>query len=491
MESSSPNTLQRKTELLFSIHVERIKRIIGSPWTRTSSIYEEDQEKGHNFPASTENADPSTTPDPPHTFHQAALIVCGFVNNALLSGMNNAWPVMMLYHLDHAGDPKLSLLPKEDATNRAKLAWIGSTSGSATAYFITLAIVAVLCRSKATTVLGRVWPSFSSVSHMSAIGAFLIFVGHIAASFSNQYWHLLLTQGILTGIGHALLYNPVTTIANEYFSSKSVGVCTGIMAAGAGVGGVAFAPLTEVLLEKCGMRVTLRILGTIIGSVGLMSAVLSPPPRPMPKRSLFPKKALKNVVFWSVLLAEIAANLTAFIPNTYAPEFSKEVLGFDVKKAATLSLYILNGVGIFGRIGLGFIRDRFGSQNTLILSSVVLAISTALWHSSSNTQDPDTWYAFLVIWGMFLSGFGTIVNAYVSDVFPGEEMFAILGQVNMARGIGSVAGPPLAGKMLGDGSDYKQTIGYLGVMLAVTVTVLCFSRGWIAKTKPEGWKWIA
>lgn len=447
-----------------------------------------DQEK---VPSGTENASLPLRHDPPHTFHQAALIACGFVNNALLSGMNNAWPVMMLYHLDHAGDPKLSILPQEDASNRANLAWIGSTSGSATAYFLTLAIVYVLCRSKAITAMRRVWPCFSSVSHMSAIGSFLIFVGHIVASFSTQYWLLFLTQGLITGMGHALLYNPVTTIANEYFSGKSVGVCTGIMAAGAGVGGVAFAPLTAVLLEKCGMRVTLRILGTIIGAVGLMSAAMSPPPRPMPKRSLLPKKALKNVVFWSVLLAEVAANLTAFIPNTYGPVFSKEVLGFDVKKAATLSLYILNGVGIFGRIGLGFVRDRFGSQNTLILSSIVLAISTALWRCSSNTHDPDTWYAFLVIWGMFLSGFGTIVNAYVSDVFPGEEMFAILGQVNMARGIGSVAGPPLAGIMLGDGSEYKQTIGYLGAMLAVTVVILCFARAWIAKTNPEGWKWIA
>lgn len=90
---------------------------------------------------------------------------------------------------------------------------------------------------------------------------------------------------------------------------------------------------------------------------------------------------------------------------------------------------------------------------------------------------------------MFLSGFGTIVNAYVSDVFGGEEIFAILACVNIGRGIGSVAGLPIAGQMIGESIDDKHTIGYLGTMLAVTVVILGFARFWIAKK--SGWKWIA
>ncbi|QDS74219.1 hypothetical protein FKW77_002493 [Venturia effusa] len=426
--------------------------------------------------------------DSPRTFHQVAVIICGFFINVLLSGLNNAWPVLMLYHIEHAGDSELSILPRKDAINHALLAWVGSTSGSATSYFLTLAIVILLCRA-AVTKVGRSWPCLSSVSYLSAIGSILIFIAHILASYSTQYWHLLLTQGILAGIGSAVLYNPITTIAPEYFSAKSVGTCLGIMAAGAGVGGVAFPPLTQVLLERCGMRVTLRVLGLIVGVLGLASALMSPPARPMPRRRLVPRKSWKILLFWSIIVAEIAANLTAFIPNAYGPEFSKSVLGFNSSKAATLSLYILNGVGILGRIGLGFVRDRLGSQNTLILSSAILAISTSLWYCSATTAGDGTWYAFLVVWGMFLSGFGTIVNAYVADVFGGEEMFAILACVNVARGLGSVAGPPLAGQMIGEGADYKQTIGYLGVMLAVTVVILSLARGWIARK--AGWKWIA
>lgn len=394
----------------------------------------------------------------------------------------------MLYHLDHAGDSKLSILLKAEASNHETLALIGSTSGSATSYALTLPVVYFLSRS-ATAEIRRSWPCFSSVSYMSATGSVLIFSGHIAASFCTRHWILLLTQGIVAGIGHGLLYNPVATIATEYFSRKHVGLCTGIMAAGAGVGGMVFPPLTEVLLEKCGMRVTLRLLGTITGAIGLMSAAMAPPPRPLPNRSLITRKSWKDLVFWSIILAEVAANLTAFIPNTYAPQYSKLVLGWNVKKAATVSLYVLNGVGICGRVGLGFLRDSFGSQNTLILASAILAISTSLWFVSSNKQDSGVWYAFLVIWGMFLSSFGTIVNAYVQDVFGGEEMFAVLACVNMARAIGNLGGPPLAGHILGKGFDYKRTIGYLGAMLTVTMIVLSFARGWIAKKR--GWKWIA
>lgn len=69
------------------------------------------------------------------------------------------------------------------------------------------------------------------------------------------------------------------------------------MAAGAGVGGVAFPPLVAALLKNCGMRVTLRLLGTIVGLSGLMSAVMAPPPRLMPNRTLLPRKAWKDIVF--------------------------------------------------------------------------------------------------------------------------------------------------------------------------------------------------
>jgi hypothetical protein len=39
------------------------------------------------------------------------------------------------------------------------------------------------------------------------------------ASISTQIWHLLLTQGLLFGLGASLLYFPILSAAPEYFTS--------------------------------------------------------------------------------------------------------------------------------------------------------------------------------------------------------------------------------------------------------------------------------
>jgi len=39
----------------------------------------------------------------------------------------------------------------------------------------------------------------------------------IAASFATQAWHIILTQGLLYGLGFLLLYYPLLSLLNEWF----------------------------------------------------------------------------------------------------------------------------------------------------------------------------------------------------------------------------------------------------------------------------------
>lgn len=52
----------------------------------------------------------------------------------------------------------------------------------------------------------------------------------------EQVWQLLLLQGVLFGIGGGLLYMPVILYLPEWFSQRR-GLATGIIFAGAGIGG--------------------------------------------------------------------------------------------------------------------------------------------------------------------------------------------------------------------------------------------------------------
>jgi MFS family permease len=77
------------------------------------------------------------------------------------------------------------------------------------------------------------------------IGSFLSVLGMIMISISTQYWHLVVSQGVLLGIGSGCLFIPSIAVLPTYFSKKQT-LVLGIGSSGAALG-VYYLPL--VILE--------------------------------------------------------------------------------------------------------------------------------------------------------------------------------------------------------------------------------------------------
>jgi MFS family permease len=71
---------------------------------------------------------------------------------------------------------------------------------------------------------------------MTIVGAFAMASSLILASFSETYWTLFLTQGIMFSIAYPLAYFPSINIIAQWFSAKRKGFALGIATAGAGAG---------------------------------------------------------------------------------------------------------------------------------------------------------------------------------------------------------------------------------------------------------------
>ncbi|QDS73722.1 hypothetical protein FKW77_003657 [Venturia effusa] len=439
---------------------------------------------------------PDKSPAKPTRCQQTILLLCGFLASFQALGLGQAYGMFQLFHKEHIDKPT-ALLSNTEAKNRAAIASIGSIGGSGICLILGLCLVPSLCRSSVSASISvksslRKWPH--TVTWLSAAGAFVTFLGYFCASYSSKLWHLGLTQGVLVGIGSALMYNPVMMVAPEYFSEKVRGKAMGFISAGAGVGGLVYSPLIRFMNDKYGIRVTLWFLGVFVGSTGLLIACFTPPPRPSTRRTFLPKAVRKDPVLYLTILSGCTASLAALIPYGFGPEFST-LLGCSTK-AAAIHMVALNAVGTPARIGWGHIRDKIGSQNALILSSLLLAISNFMWVGAALTNGVALWVAFLVVWGIGTSGYGTIIAPYVLDVFDSEVYFGILATVNVFRGIGSIVGNPLAGAILGRGSggqekgDYfKWLITFNGVVLFVAVAASVAARVLISRR--TGWKWIA
>lgn len=77
-----------------------------------------------------------------------------------------------------------------------------------------------------------------------AIGVFCLVFALEMASLANQYWQLLLSQGILFGIGSSLVFIPSIGLPSQWFLAKR-GIATGISSAGTGVGAVILSPVGQ------------------------------------------------------------------------------------------------------------------------------------------------------------------------------------------------------------------------------------------------------
>lgn len=75
------------------------------------------------------------------------------------------------------------------------------------------------------------WPSIRRLS--SILGLMITVSALLASSFATRVWHLILTQGMLYGIGGSLLYSPTMFYLDEWFIRRK-GLAFGIMWAGTG-----------------------------------------------------------------------------------------------------------------------------------------------------------------------------------------------------------------------------------------------------------------
>lgn len=71
------------------------------------------------------------------------------------------------------------------------------------------------------------------------LGCTMQLLGTFTTSFCSRYWQLILSQGIVQGLGNGLLFTPAVALVSTYFSKKRA-FALGIAACGAPVGGVVF-----------------------------------------------------------------------------------------------------------------------------------------------------------------------------------------------------------------------------------------------------------
>ena len=93
-------------------------------------------------------------------------------------------------------------------------------------------------------------------------GSILLVLSVFLMSACTQYWHFMLSFGVLGGVGTSLVFTPSVSAIGHWFMVKR-GNATGIAAAGGSIGGVVFPLMLQKLFVTIGWGWALRIQGFI------------------------------------------------------------------------------------------------------------------------------------------------------------------------------------------------------------------------------------
>ncbi|XPT03371.1 hypothetical protein M3J09_012465 [Ascochyta lentis] len=265
--------------------------------------------------------------------------------------------------------------------------------------FLLLCITSPLClrySKHLTTIMFSGWIMFN---------ASLLF-----ASIATDAWQLVLTQGLLYGVGWRICYTPVYIILNEWFEKRR-GLAYGIYNAASGISGFVLPFALEVLLRNYGFRITLRVY---VVAYTLLSAPVFWLIRPRlpahirtPVQDLHTTSVIERQLPWySVLLTPsiIFISTSIFLqglvfpyPTTFLPSYAS-TLGLETSKASSL-LSISALWQVPGLILLGWFSDHVSIHIPHSLPTLVSGLGCLfLWGPAKAFP---TLAVFSSLWGFF------------------------------------------------------------------------------------------
>ncbi|KAI0111251.1 MFS general substrate transporter [Nemania sp. FL0031] len=344
--------------------------------------------------------------------------------------------------------------------SRSTISWIGSVQ-----IFLLFAIGAFSGRALDA---GRFRP-------VTFIGYVTHILGIFLTSISTQYWHVLLTQGLLVGIGNGLLFCPTISLVGTYFSFwKSFAM--GVAAAGSATGSLIYPVVVQKLLPVIGFGWTVRILGFItLFTSSLAFALLKPRLPPRPSGPMVDWAAFKEPAYVLYCLGTFLNFLGLYFAFYYIGAYARDIIGLTYTESINLIL-IINGVGYVGRILPAIIADKYiGALNAIIPCAFGSGILLFGW---IGVRDEGGQIAFAVVYGLFASGVQSMFAVALSSLTKD------LGKIGTRNGmcftivsLSTLIGPPIAGVLIGeDGGNYLHAQAYGGSTVVAGSLVLIVAR---------------
>ena len=338
---------------------------------------------------------------------------------------------------------------------------------------------------------------------VAMLGGVMLGLGMIGASFAHSPLEMMLTFGLLGGMGIGLGYSATTPPAIKWFPPARKGLIAGLVVAGVGLASVWIAPLTgHVLLPRFAIGGTFLILGigTIVIVCALAQLLQAPPAdfkpaaspstaptaaKPItPRREIDWPQMLCTPAFYLLWFAFILAAAPGLLLLSNAATIASEQALTNVvnpaeklamaAKIATTAVMVLAIFNTSGRVVGGFVSDLIGRRNTMVLAFLLQAVNMLLFRYYTSPS--------LLLFGVGFAGvcYGTIFTLFPAasaDYYGVRNLGVNYGLLFTAFGVAGVTGSLLGGQV-------RDALGSFAVAYLICAGTLAVAALLAAITRP-------
>jgi len=317
------------------------------------------------------------------------------------------------------------------------------------------------------------------------IGGLVMGVGFLLAQCitNSTPWLLWLSYGIMGGIGMGMVYTTTIAVCQKWYPDRR-GMVTGIIVSALGAGTVIFTQLSEIVIPSIGVLRTFGLLGVVfIVICTLGSFFIKNPPEdfkpagwnpPVPKdgvvaKNYLPKEALKTPQLYLTAAALMFASTAGSMVIPMAKVFGlSNGLSESVAAAGVL---IIGACNSLGRFAWGYVSDKIGRKNTLI---VLLVLAAASIIALSFVPSSLILFMFVLV-GFSYGGFLGVFPSLTADFYGTKYVATIYGIVLAGFGAGAVVSAFIVGE-LSKVKAFSTAFAIAAVAAAIAFVIVVFLK---------------
>lgn len=325
------------------------------------------------------------------------------------------------------------------------------------------------------------------------ISAAMLFIGFFVVSMMNtdapgkSLTMLYVFYGVFGGGGVGVAYNGIIGSLNKWFPDK-VGLASGIMLMGFGLGGLALGSVVNSMISSMGVLPVFKILSIAIAVICVLAAIIIRVPGAEDDEALAelaakvsPAKAddakaapavnytavemLKTPKFWFFTIWAILINSAGLLVINSAANIS---VAFGGTAVLGMIVSLFNGAG---RIVAGNNFDRFGRKTSTLVNNGFMLVAGILLVLGGMTGAYIFIICGLVFVGLAYGGCPTITSAYINKAFGPANFPTNFSIANFSLIPAATIGPMISSALLESAGGSYNTNFYAIVGFSVAAAV--------------------